>query len=108
MTTRAFRRLALAALLAAAAGCGPYHYVNDVTRTASADVAAAREAQADQYAPYWFTLAVEYLSKAREEAAQADFQTANRLGRKASEAARKALDLSVAEVRRAPAPRRGP
>ncbi len=52
-----------------------------MTRTASDDVEAARAAQADIHAPYWFTLAVEYLRKAREEAAEADFQAANRLGR---------------------------
>ena len=56
-------------------------------------------AQADQYAPYYFTLAVEYLRKAREEAAHADFQSANRLGRQASRAARRAVELSIIEVR---------
>ena len=93
-------RLVLAALLfAAAAGCGPITYINEVTRKASSDVEAARAAQADQYAPYYYTLAVEYLRKAREEAAHSDFQAANRLGRKASAAARKAVEVSIIEVR---------
>lgn len=91
------KRLLVAALLAV--GCGPVTYINEVTRKASTDVEAAREAQADQYAPYWFTLAVQYLRKAREEAAHADFQAANRLGKKASAAARRAVELSIAEVR---------
>jgi hypothetical protein len=80
-------------------GCGPVTYINQVTRKASTDVEAARAAQADQYAPYYFTLAVEYLRKAREEAAHADFQSANRLGRMASRAARRAVELSILEVR---------
>jgi hypothetical protein len=86
----------LAALLV---GCGPVTYINEVTRKASSDVEAARAAQADQYAPYYYTLAVEYLHKAREEAAHADFQAANRLGRLASRAARRAVELSILEVR---------
>jgi hypothetical protein len=107
-------KLLLVALLAA--GCGPVTYINEVTRRASADVESARAAQADQFAPYYFTLAVEYLRKAREEAAHADYQAANRLGRKASEAARKAVEIALSEVRSAepsgrggrpdPAPRR--
>ncbi len=93
------KAIVLAALLLAAAGCGPVTYINQVTRKAANDVEAARAAQADQYAPYHYTLAVEYLRKAREEAAHSDFQTANRLGRLASAAARKAVELSIIEVR---------
>jgi len=85
--------------LVVALGCGPITYINDVTRKASTDVEAARAAQADQYAPYFYTLAVEYLKKAREEAAHADFEAASRLGRMASKAARKAVELSILEVR---------
>lgn len=85
--------------LCLALGCGPVTYINEVTRRAASDVEAARSAQADQYAPYYYTLAVEYLRKAREEAAHADFQAANRLGRQASRAARRAVELSIIEVR---------
>jgi hypothetical protein len=95
------RRVALGWLLGAAlGGCGPVTYINEVTRRASGDVEAARVAQADQFAPYWYTLAVEYLRKAREEAAHADYQTANELGRKASVAARKAVEVALSEARR--------
>ena len=88
-------------LLLVALGCGPVTYINEVTRQASADVEAARAAQADRYAPYHYTLAVAYLRKAREEAAHADYQAANRLGRRASEAARSAIEVSLSRVRRA-------
>jgi hypothetical protein len=95
------RRVVLGALLAATLGaCGPVTYINEVTRRAAGDVEAARAAQADQFAPYWYTLAVEYLRKAREEAAQADFQAANRMGKKASLAARKAVEVALSEARR--------
>ena len=90
--------LSLAVALAAGA-CGPINYVNEVTRKASTEVDAARSAQADELSPYWFTLAVEYLHKAREEAAQADFQAANRFGRRASDAARRATAESLAKSR---------
>ena len=89
----------LALALCLAFGCGPVTYINDVTRKAATDVEAARAAQADQYAPYHYTLAVEYLRKAREEAAHADYETASRLGRHASRAARRAVELSIIEVR---------
>jgi len=74
----------LAMLLVA---CGPIVYVNDVTRRASSAVEAARAAEADKYAPYYWTRAKEYLYKARENAGHADYQGANRFGRLAAEAA---------------------
>jgi hypothetical protein len=72
-------------------GCGPIVYVNEVTRRASERIDEARDAEADRYAPYWFTRAIEYQRKAREVAAHADFQGANRFGRLASEAAAQAI-----------------
>jgi hypothetical protein len=84
-------RLALAMLAVGLAACGPIAYVNEVTRHADDAVAAARQAEAEKYSPYWWTRATEYLHKARENAARADFQGANRFGRLASEAAEKAI-----------------
>ena len=84
--------LAAAVLLV---GCGPITYVNQVTRRASAQVASAKSAQADKYAPYWYTLAVEYLHKAREEAASADYEAANRLGRRSEQAAKLARKYAI-------------
>lgn len=90
-----FLFLCLALLVA----CGPIEYVNQVTRKASSEVEAARAVSADKHAPYWYTLAVEYLHKAREEAAAADFQSANLFGRRSAKAARKARTLAVERAR---------
>lgn len=90
----AWGAIGLIALVSTTA-CGPVLYVNQVTRKASTQVAAARSAEADKYSPYWYTLAVEYLHKAREEVAHADFQAANRFGRKSEAAARKARKEAI-------------
>ena len=86
--------------LAGLAACGPIAYVSDVTVNADNAVEAARAAQADKLAPYWWTRAKEYLHKARENAARADFQGANRFGRLAHEAAEKALEEAKAPSKR--------
>lgn len=88
---RSVRRVLVAAMLACgAAACGPVSYVGEVGHRASDAVDAARAAQAEKYAPYWWTRATQYLHKAREVAAHADFQAANRFGRLATEAANQA------------------
>jgi hypothetical protein len=74
-------------LVLALAACGPVAYVSEVTRKASDRVEKARLAEADKYAPYYWTRAKEYLYKSRERAAHADYQGANRFGRLAAEAA---------------------
>ena len=89
----------LSAALGLVAGCGPLEYVNQVTRKANSEVAAARSVNAAEWAPYYFTLAVEYLNKAREEASRADYQAANRFGRKSHRAAVKARELAVERAR---------
>jgi len=76
--------------------CGPVAYVGEVTRKASDRVEKARVAEADKYAPYYWTRAKEYLYKARERAAYADYQGANRFGRLAAESADLAEQASVA------------
>ena len=86
----------------AGAACGPVGYVSGVTRGASVAVEEARALNAAKYAPYWWTRAVAYLDQAREEAARADWQAANRFGRLASEAADKA---KADAIRRAADPR---
>jgi hypothetical protein len=83
-------------LVVALAACGPTEYISQVTRRASVRVEAARAADADKYAPYYWTRAKEYLYKARERAAYADFQGANRFGRLASEAADLAEQMAIA------------
>ena len=94
------RGVALPGLLAVAliAGCGPIEYVNQVTRKASTQVSSAKAAEADRYSPYYYTLAQEYLHKAREEAAAADFQAANRFGKRSEQAAAAAREEAVANA----------
>lgn len=84
------------AIVIATASCGPVGYVNQVTYRASTRVDEARSVEADKYAPYWWTRATQYLHKAREVAAHADFQAANRYGRLATEAAEQAKIDAVA------------
>jgi hypothetical protein len=77
--------------LALAAGCGPVAYINQVPRDASGKVDRATSLDAAKWSPYWYTRAVTYLRMAREVAAHADYQGANRFGRLSSEAAEKAI-----------------
>lgn len=91
MRLRLAPAMLVAGLVAGLAACGPIAYVNEVTRRADDAVAAARLAEADKNAPYWYTRATQYLHKARENAARADFQGANRFGRLAAEAAEQAI-----------------
>jgi sRNA-binding protein len=82
-------------VLVLAIGCGPITYIGAVPRGAVDSIEAARAAQADKYAPYWWTRATQYLHMAREDAARADFQGANRFGRLAEEAADKATAEAI-------------
>jgi hypothetical protein len=85
--------------LALAAGCGPIAYINQVTRDASTKVERAKALDAEKLSPYWYTRAITYLRMAREVAAHADFQGANRFGRLSAEAAAKAADESDAAAK---------
>jgi hypothetical protein len=85
--------------LALAAGCGPVAYINQVTRDASSKVDRARALEAEKFSPYWWTRAITYLRMAREVAAHADFQGANRFGRLSSDAAQKAADEAEVAAR---------
>jgi hypothetical protein len=97
-------RAACVGLAIALGACGPIVYVNDVTRRASHAVDAAQAAEADKYAPYYWTRATAYLHKARERAAHADYQGANRFGRLATEAAELAEQTAI-EARKDPSKR---
>lgn len=92
------RFLALIALLAFPAACGPVEYINQVTRRASAQVAAAKAAGAEKYAPYEYTSAVNYLHKAREEEGYAHHQAAVRFGKRAEEMGRKAKEIALQQA----------
>ena len=85
--------------LALVAGCGPFAYVGQVPTDAASKVERARELNAAKYSPYWWTRAVVYLHMAREVAAHADYQGANRFGRLSSEAADKAAEEAEGAAR---------
>jgi hypothetical protein len=85
-------RSALIACLVFAGACGPIEYIKTVPYGAADKVAHARELGAEQFSPYWWTRATTYLRMAREVAAHADYQGANRFGRLAAEAADKAAE----------------
>ncbi len=89
------RRILLA--LGLAAGCGPVEYVTIVTRQASRAVDDARHAEAEKYAPYEFTVAVESLHKSRELAGHARWQDALRFGGDALKYGREAETLARAK-----------
>jgi hypothetical protein len=78
--------------------CGPFEYINQVTRRAAAEVAAAKAAGAEKYAPYEYTSATLFLHKAREEEGYADHQAAIRFGKKAEQMARKAKKLALEQA----------
>jgi hypothetical protein len=73
-------------------------YIDQVTRRASAEVAAAKAAGAEKYAPYEYTSAQVYLHKAREEEGYADHQAAIKYGKKAEDMARKAKKLALEQA----------
>jgi hypothetical protein len=98
--TRIIARIML--FLAAVCGCGPIEYMNQVTRRAATAVEAAKAVNADKWAPYEYTCAVEYLHKAREEEAQASHQSAIAFGHKAEDNAEKARQLSLERAHETP------
>ena len=79
-------------------GCGPIEYINQVGVRAASAVSAAKLAQADRYAPYEYTAAEEYLHKAREEAAYAEYEDAIAFGEKAEELANKGRAIAVSRL----------
>ncbi len=89
--TRCVQRLAL--LLSAAAcltGCGNTLYAFSANSAAS-KLEEARNAGAEQRAPYEYTLAKEHLEKAMSEAAEADYGDAYELANAAYEYAEQAV-----------------
>lgn len=66
------------------AGCiGPIDYLNTVARKARRAVAEAEAVNAQKLSPYEYWSAVTYLQMAREKAAHADFEDANKYGGRA-------------------------
>ena len=95
----------LTALLATvAAACGPVQYIGTVTQSAASSVAAAKADNAETYAPYEYTAALEYLHKAREEEGYADHQAAVHFGKLAQKNADKAKKIAIDNAGRPPEP----
>lgn len=91
-------RSALTGLLVGAfslAGCGPFSYIIHVPAGAAGDISAAKQVQADKYAPYEMTAAEEYIHKARMLAGYARFQSSVNFAKKAEENARKAKQIAL-------------
>lgn len=92
---RTWSKTAMGLLFTLLVACGPVEYISQVTLRAGSELAAAKAAGADKYAPYEYTSAVEYLHKAREEEGYARHQVAIRFGKKATEMARKAKKIAL-------------
>jgi len=73
--------------------------VDTVTLKASSSVEAAKAVNADKYAPYYYTRAVEYFHRAKHEAAHSDYQAANRFGELSYKAADMAKKVAVQRAR---------
>ncbi len=94
----------LGGLLLLTPGCAgrAAYYLVDATRSYQDAV----NAEAESAAVYEFTLAEEYLRKAREEDGYADYQAAETLAKRATEEARKAKEIAE-QVGVAPADTKG-
>jgi hypothetical protein len=84
--------------MVALSGCGPTMYLVNIAGAASS-VEEAREVGAPTQAPYEYYLAESHLEKAREEAAEANYQDAIRFANVAEENAVKARDLARRHMR---------
>jgi hypothetical protein len=75
--------------------CGPIEYVN-ISAKAGAALAAAKRANAERLAPFEYTAAESYLTKAREEAGYSQYQQSIEFGRRAEALANRARAMAVA------------
>ena len=73
-------------------GCGPIQYRSRVSSHAASTLAQAKEAGAEQKAPYEYAKAAAYLRQAREDAGHAYFQTALDWGRRSEDCSQKAIE----------------
>jgi len=80
------------------AACGPALYSFNII-PASQTVGQAEQANAAEHAPYEYFYARSYLDKAREEAAEANYQDAIRFAERANEFGTKARDLARRRMR---------
>ena len=97
-TQRLALLVAVVAALVMFAACGPSLYTFNSIPAAQA-VEQARAANAAEHAPYEYFYAQSYLDKAREEAAEANYQDAIRFAERANEFGTKARDLARRRMR---------
>ncbi len=95
-TARLHRLAMMAAILTVASGCGPIISTSLIV-DAEAKLAAAKAAEAEQYAPYEYTAAEQYLHKAHEELGYADYGPAIDYAYKAADAAEKGTKRATNE-----------
>lgn len=88
-----FRAVMLIAAGLALTGCGGLYYAVEAG-AASSKLEQARQQDAEHKAPYNYFLAQEYLKKASEEAASADYSDAIDLAEAAADEAEKAITKS--------------
>lgn len=78
--------------------CGPTLYTVNIIGGGSA-VEQARQANAAEHAPYEYFFSQAYADKAREEAAEANYQDAIRFAERAAEFGSKARDMARRRMR---------
>jgi hypothetical protein len=76
--------------LVAATGCGPFGYLKKVAKDASKAVADAKNAEAEQYAPYEYWGAVSYLEQAKVLMAYSEYERSFDYGVRAKQLAEEA------------------
>lgn len=82
---------ALALGIAVPLGCGPVKYITRVSSRAASALAQAEQEGAELKAPYEYAKAVEYLQKARQDAAHSYFDTAVDWGRRSENCSQRAI-----------------
>ncbi len=82
--------LLVAASAALLGGCGPFGYLGKVSRDASKAVADAKQAGAEQYAPYEYWGAVTYLEQAKVLMAYSEYERSFDYGERARQLAQEA------------------
>ena len=87
------RRAIILCLTGAVLSCGPVQYSHHILQ-ATAAMAEAEEAQAEEEAPYEYWYADAHLKQARREVGYSDFQEAVKCARIAHEYASKAVEIS--------------
>ncbi len=82
--------LFVAAFAALLGGCGPFGYLGKVSRDATKAVADAKQAGAEQYAPYEYWGAVTYLEQAKILMAYSEYERSFDYGTRAQQLAEEA------------------